>query len=106
MESPERKRMPAKKKVNAETCSQAPWSPEWFETILCSLNDGVFCVDKDFRITCFNKAAAGITGFPREKAIGMHCHEVFRTNICEGACALRYTMETGNPLVNQPAICS
>lgn len=26
--------------------------------------------------------------------------EVFRSNICAEACALRYTMETGNPIVN------
>lgn len=72
----------------------------WFETILCSLNEGVFCVSEDWRITCFNRAAATITGVPREKALGMQCHEVFRSNICRETCALRYTMETGNPLVN------
>lgn len=75
-------------------------SPEWFETILCSLNDGVFCVNEDWKITCFNQAASSITGIPKEKALGMPCHEVFRSNICKGSCALRYTMETGNPLVN------
>ena len=74
--------------------------PEWFEIILCSLNDGVFCVDRRGRITCFNAAAADITGVPRERALGMPCHEVFRSDICKESCALAYTMETGNPLVN------
>jgi len=92
--------MSKNKKGNLETCVEARLSPEWFETILCSLNDGVFCVDENWKITCFNQAAATITGVPRKQAIGMPCREVFRTNICERACALRFTMETGKPLVN------
>lgn len=75
-------------------------SPEWFETILCSLNEGVFCIDNEWRITCFNRAASVITGVSREDALGTPCSEVLRSNICEGACALRYTVETGEPLVN------
>jgi len=74
--------------------------PEWFETILCSLNDGVFCVNEDWKITCFNQAAAVITGMPREVALGKPCHEVFKSNICKGSCALRYTMDTGKPISN------
>ena len=74
--------------------------PDWFEAILCSLNDGVFCVDEDWKITCFNEAAAAITGIPREKALGRPCYEVFRSDICEKTCALSYTMETGKSLVN------
>ncbi len=57
-----------KEKINHPT---EELSPEWFETILCSLNEGVFCVSEDWRITCFNRAAATITGVPREKALGM-----------------------------------
>jgi len=74
--------------------------PDWFETILCSLNDGVFCVNQDFKITCFNRAAEALTGVPRETALGSPCREILRSNICDGACALRYTMETGKPIVN------
>lgn len=75
-------------------------SDEWFEAILRSLNDGVFCVDKDWKISCYNPAAAEITGVPREEALGRPCHEVFRSNICEKACALRFTIETGRPISN------
>jgi len=92
--------MSKEKAEEPRACPDACLSPEWFETILCSLNDGVFCVNEDWKITCFNQAAASITGIPREMALGMPCHEVFRSNICKGSCALRYTMETGNPLVN------
>jgi PAS domain S-box-containing protein len=73
---------------------------DWFEAILCSLNDGVFCVDEQWRISFFNEAAAEITGVPREEALGRFCHEVFRSNICKKACALRYTMQTGRPIAS------
>ncbi len=75
-------------------------SPERFEIVINSIADGVFTIDRDFRINCFNRAAADITGVPREEAIGKHCYEVFKANICKSACALRFTMETGKPLVD------
>lgn len=81
-------------------CSKPPIADEWFEAILRSLSDGVFCIDEDWRITCYNPAAEEITGVPREKALGRPCHEVFRSNICEKACALRYTMDTGRSVAN------
>jgi len=67
--------------------------------ILDSITDGVFTVDKEWRITTFNKAAELITGIPREEAIGQRCSDVFRANICEGNCALRHTMKTGKSIV-------
>jgi PAS domain S-box-containing protein len=72
----------------------------WFEAILSSLNDGVFCIDENWRISFFNEAAAEITGVPPEEAVGRPCHEVFRSNICKKACALRYTMETGKSIAS------
>ena len=73
---------------------------DWFETILDSLNEGVFCVDEQWRISFFNQAAEEITGVPQEEALGRFCHEVFRSNICKKACALRYTMQTGRPIAS------
>jgi PAS domain S-box-containing protein len=73
---------------------------EWFEIILSSLNDGVFCVDENWRISYFNEAAAEITGVPHEEALGRPCHEVFRSNICKKACALRYTIQNGTPIAS------
>jgi len=75
-------------------------SSERFEIVINSIADGVFTVDSDFRINCFNEAASRITGVPREEAMGRHCYEVFKANICKSACALRFTMETGKPVVD------
>jgi PAS domain S-box-containing protein len=71
--------------------------------ILDSVNEGVFTVDRDWRITAFNKAAERVTGVPAERAIGSFCCEVFRANICETNCALRRTMADGKPIVNTTA---
>ena len=72
-------------------------------TILDSVNEGVFTVDLDWRITAFNKAAERITGVSRGVAIGSPCCEVFRANICETNCALRRTMTSHQPIVNATA---
>lgn len=71
--------------------------------ILDSINEGVFTVNPGWRITAFNRAAERITGVPREVAIGQPCCEVFRASICETRCALRSTMDTGQPVVNSTA---
>ncbi len=68
--------------------------------MLNSISDGVFTIDASGRITCFNRAAEQITGFSREEAVGQPCSTVFRSDICKDACALRYTMETKNPVVD------
>ncbi|MCK5125513.1 MAG: sigma 54-interacting transcriptional regulator [candidate division Zixibacteria bacterium] len=71
------------------------------DTILDSIADGVFTVDKDWRIRSFNKAAETITGISREEAIGQRCCDVFRASICETSCALRHTLESGERIINK-----
>jgi PAS domain S-box-containing protein len=71
------------------------------QIILDSIADGVFTVDKHWKITSFNQAAEKITGISRIEAIGRHCWEVFRAGVCESKCSLRETMESGQPVVNR-----
>ncbi len=78
-----------------------PSANESRDVILDSIADGVFTVDKDWRIRTFNRAAERITGVSGEEAIGRQCCHVFRSNICETACALRETMRTGRNIVNK-----
>jgi PAS domain S-box-containing protein len=73
------------------------------DVILDALNEGVFTVGLDWRIAAFNRAAEIITGISREEAIGMACCDVFHASICEDACALRKSFETGQPVVNATA---
>lgn len=71
------------------------------EMILDSVADGVFTVDREFRITSFNRAAEQLTGVKRQDALGRPCCEVLRASICETACALRQTLATGRPIINK-----
>ena len=76
-------------------------TPIAYDPILDSITEGVFTVDREWRITSFNRAAEEITGISRERAIGKPCKDILRANICEGQCALGHTMETGDPIVNR-----
>jgi PAS domain S-box-containing protein len=75
--------------------------PRAARIILDSVNDGVFTVDREWKITSFNKAAEQITGITHEKAMGQSCCDVLRASICEAECALRQTIESGTPVVNK-----
>ncbi len=70
--------------------------------ILDSLADGVFTVDRDWRVTSFNRAAEKITGISRTEAIGKLCFEVLRANVCETGCLIRKSIETGKPVFDRP----
>ena len=70
--------------------------------ILDSIADGVFTVDKDWKITSFNRAAERITGITFQKAISQKCFDVFHANICQTACALRETLKTGKEIIDRP----
>ncbi len=61
--------------------------------VLESISDGVFSIDNDWKIILFNRAAEEITGVSRKEAMGKHCWEVFKSNMCEADCALKKTME-------------
>ncbi len=72
------------------------------EIILNSIADGVFTVDPEWRITSFNRAAEEIIGISAADAIGRQCCEVFRANVCETTCVLKYTLKTGQRIVDRP----
>ena len=78
-------------------------SNRFFQTVLRCVADGVFTVDRDWRITSFNRAAERITGVPVERALGQRCADVFHANICETGCAIQRTLETGREVIDQPA---
>lgn len=73
------------------------------QTVLSSIADGVFSVDHDWRITSFNRAAERITGIRAEQAIGKKCSDIFHADICDGRCALRKTLQTGEEIIDTAA---
>ncbi len=68
-----------------------------FPLIFDSINEGVFTVDQELVITSFNAEAERITGIKRDQAIGRKCHEVLKASICQQGCAMRESIETGEP---------
>jgi len=68
--------------------------------IFNSISDGVFTVNRECIITSFNKAAERITGFNASEAVGKHCFDIFRTEICNKKCALKDTLKTHGPVEN------
>jgi PAS domain S-box-containing protein len=71
------------------------------DIILDSIADGVFTVDDNWRITSFNRAAEQITGVRRDEAVGQHCKDVLKADVCEKGCILRKTIQSGKSIVNR-----
>jgi PAS domain S-box-containing protein len=72
----------------------------FFHLILESIAEGVFTTGADSRITSFNRAAEGITGFSRREAIGHFCFDIFRASLCQTECGLKKSLHTGKPVTN------
>ena len=68
---------------------------EFFENILESLEGGVFTVDKNARITSFNRAAEEITGFKRGDVLNKECCNILNSDLCKELCPLKETLENG-----------
>jgi PAS domain S-box-containing protein len=73
-------------------------SPQEVATILDSIADGVFTVDREFIITTFNRAAERITGFSAGEAIGERCYNIFRAPVCQTGCLLAESIQTGKQI--------
>ncbi|MCD6169380.1 MAG: PAS domain S-box protein [Candidatus Latescibacteria bacterium] len=75
----------------------------YLNNILNNLNSGVLAIDRDGKITLFNKAAAQITGWPIQEAVGRFYSEVMceenrnRHQPQEQNSAL-HTLSAGTPL--------
>ena len=73
-----------------------------YQSILNSITDGVVTVDRNMIITSFNRAAEKITQVRRTEAIGRHCFEVMRAEVCESGCPIKKTFQIGKPCRNVP----
>ncbi len=70
-----------------------PISDNLKDNILDSIAEGVFTVDKNFRINFFNKAAEKITGQTREGVMGKFCKHVFRSEVCFTDCPIAIVLQ-------------
>ena len=72
-----------------------------YSLVLDNIADGVFTVDKRFRITSFNRAAELITGWTTQEVVGASCHEIFHSSICGAECILAQSIREGTSIVNR-----
>ncbi len=79
-------------------------NPEFYKDIIDNLYDGVYFVDRDRRITYWNKGAERITGYKSSQTIGRHCRDNILnhitangTQLCLTNCPLAASMEDGKP---------
>ena len=68
--------------------------------ILDSLAEGIFTVDKNFKINFFNRAAERILGLEKEKVIGKTCRSIFNTGLCSNDCPIAKTLQSGKSVFN------
>jgi len=64
------------------------------------MEGGVLTVDLNGQITSFNQSAEEITGFSKKEALGKDCRDILKSEICEDACPLEKTIESGKPVYN------
>ena len=68
--------------------------------VLDSIHDGVFSVDKERRITSFNKAAEKLTGWSADEVLGRHCKDVFKSSNCK-QCFLADSIASDKAISNR-----
>jgi PAS domain S-box-containing protein len=85
-----------------ENQKETIWSHEKLLRLLDTVQEGVFVIDKDNKITFFNHAAEIITGTSKKHALGRFCQEVLRADCCGSDCPLRKTFVTGELFSERP----
>ena len=73
---------------------------EFLDNILASMDEGLLTIDKDARITSFNRAAEKITGFKKEEVLHKKCYHILKSSLCKAECSLMRTLETGQSMFN------
>jgi PAS domain S-box-containing protein len=75
---------------------------KFYKNLLDNLNDGVYFVDLNRRITYWNQGAERLTGYHGQEMIGHNCAENILghmdeegNNLCRGRCPLVRAMQSG-----------
>lgn len=76
----------------------------YYKTLLDNLSDGVYFVDRERRITYWNKAAEQLTGYQGTEVLGSKCSDNILvhtddkgTQLCIDGCPLHKTLNDGLP---------
>ena len=94
---------PTKDSGEAPQIGHIPADASLHRTILDQLHDGVYLVDRNRRITYWNRGAERISGYSAAEVVGSRCSDNLLihvdhqgTLLCHGACPLAHSMEDGD----------
>ena len=68
--------------------------------ILDSLAEGVYIVDKEFKIIFVNKSAEKITGISKDDVLGKSCKSFCKSDRCEIACPVTEVLKTNENIID------
>ena len=77
--------------------------PRFFPLVLNVIDQCMFAVDPDRRITFLNQRAREVTGYSLDEVIGKPCADVFKTALCHTACPLRQALEKRERVIERQA---
>ena len=70
------------------------------DSIIESLADGVFTVDRRLNITSFNRGMENLSGLKESEVIGRACEDVLSADNCNGNCPFSHILKKGYGLSN------
>ena len=68
-----------------------------YRHILDSIPLAMVTMDKEFKITSFNKHAEKLTGYTAKETMGRPCHEILNSSRCENDCPLQTVQHQREP---------
>lgn len=72
---------------------------EYANSVIQGIKDPFFIVDQNMVVTYINEAAATAMGYSIEEVTNkMKCGDVFKSNICQSNCAIKYAMTSGESI--------
>jgi PAS domain S-box-containing protein len=75
------------------------------ETILNSMSEAVYVVDRQMRIQYANPAAEKLTGYSLDESVGKYCHHIFceQSDLCADKCPPKKAMLEEAPILHREA---
>ncbi|MFQ6038603.1 MAG: PAS domain S-box protein [Candidatus Aminicenantales bacterium] len=73
---------------------------EFLESIFESMEGGILSIDRNGRITSFNRSAEEITGYQKQDVLGKPCCDILKSDLCGESCPLEKVLQTQEPVHN------
>jgi methyl-accepting chemotaxis protein len=72
---------------------------EYAASLIEGITEPFFMVNREFVVTEISDAACDLVGYRPDEVIGkMTCDKVFKSDVCETACAIKHVLDTGQSI--------